>query len=358
MTTPANSASAPPDAAPPRRAWHHAARDAAPATFFFGGFIWDTIALGRGFKAWDLWLLLGYLVVSTIVIALLGRGIRPRQERWFNFALQFCFGGTFASLTVLYFTSAASWPSLLFIVLVAVVLVANEYLEHRYGEMTIALTMYALSVVMYLNFAFPVVLRSVRPVWFYVSTAAGLGLTYALRRFATIERVSMKPAAVAAGALAVMFLLNWVPPVPLVKREMAICRDLVRTLPLATAKVEAPPPWWFWKRSEHTVHWRPGERIWCYSSVFAPAGISVRIAHRWYYRDPAQGWVTRARIPVTITGGREDGYRVHSYADHLQPGRWSVTVETESGQVIAVSNFTVVDAAGEPPPALKPVSYR
>lgn len=338
-------------------AWKWIRRNAS-TMFFFGGFIWDSVALHRGSKPWDLWLLLIYMCLSIVVLALIGREIKPKREEWFNWVLQFCFGGTLASLTVLYFISAASLPSLIFILFLAVVLVANEYLESRYGHMTVSLTMFAVGTMMYLNFAIPVVLKSVKPVWFYVSTALGLGLAFLLRRFAITDKVSFKPALVAGVVFVLLFLLKWIPPVPIVKREMIVCRELQRAPQTATAMVEAPPWWHFWKRSESTVHLRPGEKVYCYTAVFLPPGVETKIVHQWYYHDPNKGWTKDLRIVVPVRGGRDDGWRMWSYKWNFAAGDWRVYAETENGQVVAVGHFTVVPVPAGTAVDFKPIAMR
>lgn len=49
----------------------------APAVFFFGGFAWDALTLGRSIKSLDLFILLAYLVAAAAILVAMGRGMEP-----------------------------------------------------------------------------------------------------------------------------------------------------------------------------------------------------------------------------------------------------------------------------------------
>jgi hypothetical protein len=331
-------------------------RPYAPAAFFFGGFLFDAATLGRAVTALDLALLAFYYTAAAGLLLVLGRGVRFRFDRYANWALQFCFGSLCSALTVLYFKSAGSGAAFFFVTLVAALLVGNEYLEERYGELTLALAVFTFCGINYLNFALPHLVRSVRPAWFYISTAAALGVSWGIRRLSPGKRARLGPSAGVAAAIALAFVLNWIPPVPLVRKDLSVCRALDRSRSPYTAQVEEPHLWHFWKRSENRLRWRPDEKIFFYASIFAPAGIEANVAHRWSYRDPGRGWVDETRVPIRLTGGREDGFRTWSFKQKLRPGEWRVACETENGQVIGETKFLVVVVEPAAPIALKTIT--
>jgi hypothetical protein len=144
----------------------------------------------------------------------------------------------------------------------------------------------------------------------------------------------------AAGVLVGLFLINAIPPVPLVKKNMAIVRDLEKTGGVYTAAIEQPPIYAFWRGSERKVRIRPGDKVFCFTSVFAPKGFHGTLFHSWRYDDPVKGeWVEMSRIGFPIAGGRRDGFRGFTYKRTLPEGRWEVRVETESGRVVGTIRF-------------------
>lgn len=337
-----------------------------PFSFFAGGFLWDAITLGSAHSALDLWLMLAYYLGAAAILILVGRGVKFRWDEYFNWVVQFCFGSLFSAFTVLYFISSGGFGGTVFVLLVSALLVGNEFLEERYSHLTLSWAFFTLVGAMFLNFAIPhlagalfgniPILRnidSVSPLWFYLSTALALGATYGIRRLTTVEGGDIRISYGVAGLLVLLFLLNWIPPVPLVKKELAVVRDLNLGPKVASARIEKPPFWHFWSRSEATIHQRPGESVHCYASIFAPSGLKTKVVIQWYYDDPQKGWTKDLTTGVNMRGGREAGFRTWSNKQFFKPGKWIVAVETENGRVIAKTHFHV-----EPVPAGTPVEFK
>lgn len=352
------------------------AKAAFPAIAFFGGFLWDAATLGRAVTALDLWMLLGYLMVSAGLLVLMGRRGRlggadphvpahaasaepsarasapgspapPRAAKighWLReegpiFFLQFCFGSQFSALFILYFLSTSYLPGFLVALALLSLLVANEFLEGQYHRFTLTWALFGTCAILFLNFALPHVLGSINAVWFFLSTAAGVGLTYGAKRLSPKAQGSLWPTYAVALALAGLYLLNAIPPVPLVKKNVSICRNLEKKDGAYAAEIEAPPAWAFWRASETRVRQRSGEKIFCFTSIFAPKGLHCTLYHSWRFRDPRKGWVETSRIGFPISGGRAEGFRGYTYKRNLAPGAWQVRLETESGRVLGVAGF-------------------
>jgi hypothetical protein len=49
--------------------------------------------------------------------------------------------------------------------------------------------------------------------------------------------------------------------------------------------------------------------------------------------------MTTDRIPISITGGREKGYRWYTTKHRVQTGEWRVNVETEDGRILGRMTF-------------------
>lgn len=70
-------------------------------------------------------------------------------------------------------------------------------------------------------------------------------------------------------------------------------------------------------------------RLHCATAIASPLGLHDQLFHVWK-KDGKQ----RARIPLTIVGGRKQGYRTHSRITPSDPGKYTCTVETATGQVL------------------------
>ncbi|MBW8886962.1 MAG: DUF2914 domain-containing protein [Fibrobacteres bacterium] len=354
------------------------AKAAFPAVAFFGGFLWDAATLGRAVTALDLWMLLGYLLVSAGLLVFMGRrgrlggpeaaeahvdkGAIPggmahaegahdqpdtafaKARHWLReegpvFFLQFCFGSQFSALFILYFLSSSYLPGFVLAVVLLGLLVANEFLEDHYHRFTLTWALFGTCAILFLNFAIPHVMGSINAFWFFISTAAGVGLTFVAKRLSPKAKGSLWPTYAVALCLVGLYLANAIPPVPLVKKNVSICRNLERVDGDYSAEIEPPPAWAFWRTSETLVRQRPGEKIFCFTSVFAPKGLHCTLYHRWRFDDPRRGWVDASRIGFPIAGGRAEGFRGYTNKRNLAPGKWEVRLETETGRVLGEIRF-------------------
>lgn len=349
------------------------AQAARPAVAFCGGFIWDAISLGRAVSIRNLCMLSGYLAVAAGLLVFMGRrghlgvpetggpeaeGDGPRPDpapalaappsaklgAWLRtdgprFFLQFCFGSLFSALFILYFLSSSYLPGFLVVAALLGLLIANEFLDDQYHRFTLTWAMFGTCAILFLNFAIPHLMGSIHARWFYLSTAAGVGLTYIAKLLSPKARGNLWPTYAVALALVGLYLANAIPPVPLVKKNVSICRNLEKRDGVYTAEIEAPPAWAFWRTSESRVRQRPGEKIFCFTSVFAPKGMQGTLYHRWRYDDPRRGWVEASRIGFPITGGRAEGFRGYTSKRNLTPGKWEVRLETETGRLLGDIRF-------------------
>ncbi len=255
------------------------------------------------------------------------------------FSMQFLFGSLFSALFIFYFLSSSYLPGFLVVLALLGLLIANEFLENHYHRFTLTWALFGVCAILYLNFAIPHVMGSIHPIWFYLSTAAGVGLVRGIKALTPKAKGSLWPLYGSALALVGLFLVNAIPPVPLVKKNLAICRNLEKTEGTYHGEIESPPFYAFWRISETVVRQRPGEKIFCFTSVFAPSGLACTLYHTWRFDDPKQGWVETSRIGFPIHGGRKDGFRGFTYKRTLPPGRWQVRVETEGGRVLGTIGF-------------------
>lgn len=336
----------------------HRARKSAdflPAIFFFGGFVWDALTIGRFVTALDLAIFAVYLLSAAVILYLIGRPVSLETEsgkftaifekfyspRLPYFLLQFLFGSLFSALFILYFKSSSHWLAWFTSLVLAVLLVANEFLESEYKRFTLSWALFGLCAMLLFNFALPFLLGSIHAVWFYLSTLMGASLAYWLYKKTPNHLGSIKPVGLIAAILMLAYAADMIPPVPLVKRDVAVGYEISKVEGDYQLTQQASQWWVFWRKTSNDLEVTSGQHVTCFSSVFAPSGLKTNLYHRWEHYDKKQGWQTQSRIGFTLSGGRFNGFRGYTYKQNLAEGDWRVSVETENEKTIAVHTFSV-----------------
>lgn len=363
--------------------WVQRARRALPFGFFVGGFLFDALTLGRLVTFANLLVVGLYAVGAAICLVILGRFspaltpvIPPREDggaegqglsegalvdaprppntesKWLRgvkFGLNFCLGSLFSALVILYFKSAGGWLTFLTVSLLFAGMVFNEFARLGESQRHLSWGIFCVSLVMLLNFVLPHLMGSISAWWFYISTAVAIGLVWALNRLAGNHFRMIRSALGAAGVLVLLFIMGWVPPVPLVLKHSLVGRDYKKvdgeysclvdqqTL-LSRAGLSAP-----------RVSWAEGEQVDMLTAIFAPRGIEVDMEHRWYQKVDG-AWAQTDTIPFHIRGGRQKGWRMRSAKRNLAPGLWRVETALAGGTALGHQTFRV-EIAGEERPA-------
>ena len=360
MTDPILSA---PDSDPPSfmSRWLMRTRALLPILFFIGGFVWDAITIGKKVAILDMVIFALYLLMAAILMYQLAepsataKRVRERllgwqwvQNRvsswpvhdWPYWILQFLFGSVLSALFILYFKSSSYGLAWVLTLLLGALLVANEFMESEYRRLSLCWSMFGLCSILWCNFAFPFLFGSVHAVWFYLSTILGATITYVLYQRAPRHAGRIWPVWVIAGLLMVAYRADMIPPVPLVKQAVVVAYDLEKSPQGYWMTVEKSPWWNFWRVDNEHLYLAPGQRLVCFSSVFAPQGLQTKLVHDWQ-KKVAGRWVSVSTPGFSLAGGRDNGYRGYTYKSNVTAGEWRVKIQTATRQTIAVSTFNV-----------------
>lgn len=336
------------------------------------GFIFDLIIADRPDSVTNNIMLLSYLAIAGGLILLLNIRTAKRELRddsarpplFLLLVLQFCFGGLASNMLVLYGRSGTLAASTLFLLILAGMLIGNEFLKTRYAQLRFNIVVYYILLFTYLIIAVPTfVFHSIGTIVFLVSgisslviIGAFLWLVYRLVLRGRQRDVQLSEVTFLIGLVFVFFnglyFLGIIPPVPLVLREVGIYHSIEKIDKSYTARYE-PASWWqFWRNTSAVYTQAQNSQTYCFSAIFAPTELTAPIVHRWERYDATQGtWVTDSLARLPISGGREEGYRTYSTRTNLQTGKWRCNVETESGALIGRVSFIVV------PETLPPVLF-
>jgi hypothetical protein len=331
------------------------------------GFAFDVVLAKRPDSVADNVLLLTYLLAAGAFIVLLNRREMLRNKTAeplvLLLMLQFCFGGLASNLLVLYGHSGTLVGSALFLGMLLVLVVGNEYLRNRYTRLRFNVAIYYFLLLTYCIIAVPTFVVYAVGTWvFLLSGLISLGvmaLFISLLWSAVLRHGSPRGLTDLVIIIATIFaifnglyFLGTIPPVPLSLKSAGVYHSVLRQSDgTYLATYEAPPWWAFWQDTSNTYTLAPGESAFCFSSVFAPTGLDAAVYHRWEAYDPSAGdWQTMSRVAFAISGGRSEGYRGWSMKSNLAPGQWRCDVETAGGALIGRVSFDVVEASA--PPAL------
>ena len=329
---------------------------------FVVGFLFDVATLNRIDSWLDLAFQLGYLAGLTFLIlgqhraasgAWIPRGLVERVWKWNVEVLHFFYGGLLSNYVVFYAKSATGSRPLVFFVLLVALLFFNEMPAIRRIGHRLRLGLYAFCVASFMIYFVPVLIgkmgdwvfaisisSAVVVVWGVASWLAHGGAPEAHRRS---RWTLVWPAMAVLGGLSFLYAFRLVPPVPLSVKFQGVYHDVVKTEGGYLLRTEETPFWAFWRKDSRPFHWRPDDNVFYFVRVFAPSRFHHRIAFRWEEADPKTGrYFTRARTPMAIAGGRDQGFRAFCSFSALSPGDWRASVETEDGRAVGRLRFRVV----------------
>jgi hypothetical protein len=319
--------------------------------FILGGFVLDNLTLRRPDLLAENILLAIYLIIVGVVIILINKYQNSKYNPVFNFLLFFAFGGLFSVFTVFYARSSyilKSWP---FLFMLFAAMLSADLLRKQYQRFNVQIGIYFLALFSFLIFHLPTVFGALNYKIFLISGFAALIIIYVYilisRLFINKKIFSHKTNLVIFIIFFVinfMYYLNLIPPIPMMLKETEIGRNVVReesVYKIFDQKDDKIKILGFinWKEKISVLS---GQKIYFFSAVFAPIKIQTEIVHHWEFYDPEKReWKTIAKIPISLRGGRDDGYRSYSNLSGVRSGKWRVIVETKNGQVVGAHNFVV-----------------
>ncbi len=263
--------------------------------------------------------------------------------------IQFTFGALLSASLIFYWFSGAisvSWPLIL---IIAALMASNEVLRQYFLKPVVQVSVYFFALFSLLALLFPFIFNSIN-YWLFIAAGASsliiiliyiLALTHFLPNLKRGRTHLIILVVAIAAVMNALYFFNIIPPIPLSVREAGVYHDVQRSGNAYILKTETQT--WLEKiQPGQTIHIKARERVYVFTSIFAPLDLQTKIYHRWQYYDEALGqWTDRGRYFFFITGGREAGYRGFSTKANIPAGQWRVYTETERGQALGRIKFTV-----------------
>ena len=271
--------------------------------------------------------------------------------------IQFLFGALLNAVFIFYFfsgTLAVSWP---FLLLVVLLMIANDVFRHHFIKPLIQVSVYFFLVFSYISIILPFLFNSLS-VWFFVlSTFVSIVFIslyiYFLTRLAPSVKKHILNFVLSILTIVLfingLYFFNIIPPIPLALREEALSHGMTRNGAGYILHVEKES--WIKKLwSGSTFHRNAGEPVSVYTAIFAPKNLNAKIIHDWqWYDESKKEWVSKDKLSFTLTGGRREGFRGYSTKTTVPAGKWRVYVKTERGQILGRVSFSVREALSAVP---------
>jgi hypothetical protein len=325
--------------------------------FFLGGFIFDAIMFT---EVDDLFAIVQQAVYLFLIAVMIHHELLQNQGKWQPagwvakiwklraFAMPFFLGTLLNLYSIMYFKSASIFNSLIFLLLMMAIIIANELPVVKKSHVSFKVGLYGICLFSFLAVMFPILLGFVGWIPFGLAIATTLFLFYVQFRLLkktvpddiTLFRAILAPGFGVVGFFMAFYFLGLIPPVPLAVKQQGIYHAIEKKegeYYLSSEKV-----WWkIWQSGDQDFLAEPGDKIYFYAEIFSPARFQDRVYVHWAWKSPKGDWQNADRIPLNIVGGRKEGYRGYATKSNYQPGDYRVQVKSENGQEISRLYFTV-----------------
>ena len=336
---------------------------------FIGGFLFDIVTLDRI----DSWFTIGQQAVYLVLIAVIllqmffAEGKAPPEldrmstiRRWYyeyRIALVHFLLGTLLSLyTLFFFKSSSLFVSFAFMVVLVLLLVANESKRLKALGLSFKFALFSLCVLSFCASIVPVLAGSIGLFVFLLSMLVGCLPLAVINRRIRIHapersRQATRQILVPFGLVLIIFLslylFRLIPPVPLSIPFIGVYHNVERSED--TFRLSHERPFWrVWHHGDQKFFAQPGDKVYVYFRIFSPTRFSDQVLMRWYWKDNSGSWRLQDSIAIKILGGRQQGFRGYGVKSNYQPGDWKLQVETTDEREIGRVYFNVATAPEAP----------
>ena len=333
--------------------------------FFAGGFVFDALMLSRIDEPHMLVQQGAYLLLCGALLAFSQRlelkGLEPpkflrKPWHYVDHVIHFMLGTLLNAYTIFYFQSASGFTAFGFVVVIVILLALNELPRFQKLGPVVLYALYSICLTSYFAYLFPVLFGHIRPWMFYVAVAAALvPLTLHVfllfrwsRSFSHVARRAALPAFGVQLAFVLLYALRIAPPVPLAVKQIGIYHDVQRESD-GRHLFEQKRGWKFWQKGDQDYLERPGDKVYCFARIFAPARFHDRIDIVWFHDDPRRGWIQYHRLPLSVSASNSRGFATDAYLTHPPTGKWRVEIQSEDGRTMGLLHFRVAEDPGTGP---------
>jgi hypothetical protein len=324
---------------------------------FVAGFLFDLLTLGRIDDLLNLiqqavyLSILGTLLLCEIKIKIGTLTLSERGQKFWQYhdlVVHFLFGSLLSVYTIFYYTSASAITSFFFILLLAGLMLANEVPRFQKLGLPVRVILFSICVMSYFAFFYPILMGHVGviPFWlgFLTSGLTLAGVWHFNFKGQENQDILRRHVLMPAIGVHLVFLLGYytslIPPVPVAVKKIGVYYS-VEKIDGKYIGTHQRPYWKVWGKGSQDFQARSGDQLIVLLSIFSPANFEDRVFLKWYFDDAREGWTLQDTIPMSILGGRDEGFRGFGQKAHYQNGDWRVIVETSDGREVGRINLTI-----------------
>lgn len=333
-----------------------------PIVAFACGFLFDMMVLHRIDEPQVLIQQAIYLLVSCVLVTVdLIEKVREipapflfaRVWKYREFLMHFLIGTLLNSYTIFYFKSASGVTSFVFIILLVAALTLAEFKNFGEAQRKVHVSLWCLCLVSYFQSLVPILLGTVGSFPFLISSLASI-LVFTLYVRVLQSKLESHPELIRShvllpygathGLFAMLYFLHAIPPVPLSVSYMGIYHEVEKKEGHYYLSYSRPS-YKFWQHGDETFEARTGDRVVAFVQVFLPEGFKEQLQVKWSLYDEVKGWVLQDTVPLTLIGGREEGFRATVVKNNYQNGLWRIQIETSEDREVGRLKFTITPEA-------------
>jgi len=324
-----------------------------PSMLVFG-FVLDYITFKNIQVKTALTVLFAYFIIAGISIAFIHFYDANKISQKLKFIrlfvpliIQFTFGALLGATFIFYWFSAsvsASWP---FFIIILFLMISNEIFRRYFKRIVIHISVYYFISFAFLSIVLPFIFNSLDAKLFLFAGIISLIFIYAYiqllskaqPRVRGYKSDLIKIILTIFVVMNALYFANIIPPIPLSLRDSGVYHQVKRSGADYVLTQEKEN---FLQKiiPGKTIHINKGERVYVYTSIFAPSDLKTKIFHHWEYYD-GDNWIEKDKLSFNINGGRKDGYRGYSLKSAVFPGKWKVYVRTEQGKTLGIVSFQI-----------------
>lgn len=274
--------------------------------------------------------------------------IKPKLKKAWRFsddALHFLLGSLLSVFFWLYVTSSVFTTSFMFLLILFLILVANELNYFKKFGLIFKFILFQIALISFFTCLVPVAIGSVGPFIYYFSIiisflASFLILYLFFKKQVPLGVLKKQILPVVIGThlfFVFIYIMKWAPAVPLSVKYTGVYHKIEKQNDDYILKYHRS--WWkFWQNGAQDFVAGPNDKLIVFTSVFAPRNFKDHVYLVFEAIPEGQSdWQLQDKIKLELTGGRSMGFRGYAEKSNYFEGPWRTRIltsdEREMGRI-------------------------